>query len=167
MAAFSYTCLQDPAYLIKFMARIKIALPQAFQFTCNIPVRVTDINYGGHVGNDSLLGILQEARVQFLKQFSYTELSVEGTGLIMADVAMEFKNEAFMGDTLLVTIAAGDFQRVSFDLYYRLEKEVNGQRIPVVFAKTGMLFFDYQKRKIMPVPAAFLQKIAQPPSTIK
>ncbi|ANH82148.1 thioesterase [Niabella ginsenosidivorans] len=141
------------------MARIKIALPKTFRFTCTIPVRVTDINYGGHAGNDSLLGMIQEARVQFLKQFNYTELSFEGIGLIMADVAMEFKNEAFMGDLLLASVAAGDFQRVGFDLYYRLEKEVEGKKIPVVFAKTGMICFDYTLRKSVALPEAALQKL--------
>jgi acyl-CoA thioesterase FadM len=43
------------------MARIKIELPQSFSFTCRIPVRITDINYGGHAGNDTVLSIIHEA----------------------------------------------------------------------------------------------------------
>lgn len=141
------------------MARIKIPLPETFPFSCNIAVRVTDINYGGHAGNNALLGMIHEARVQFLRQIGYTELSMEGVGLIMADVAIEFKNEAFMGETLLVSVAAGDFQRVGFDLYYRVEKEVKGKKVPVVFAKTGMVCFDYSHRKIAPIPEAALHKL--------
>ncbi|MCF3111737.1 thioesterase family protein [Niabella sp. CC-SYL272] len=143
------------------MTRIKVPLPAAFPFTCTIAVRVTDINYGGHVGNDALLGMIHEARVQFLRRMGYTELSMEGVGLIMADAAIEFKNEVFMEDSLQVSVAAGDFQRVGFDLYYRIEKVIDGKKIPVVFAKTGMICFDYSQRKITQTPEAALQKLKQ------
>lgn len=143
------------------MPRIRITLPNTFHFSCIIPVRVTDINYGGHAGNDALLGMIHEARVQFLHQLGYTEFSMEGVGLIMADAAIEFKNEVFMGDKLLVSVAPGDFQRVGFDLYYRAEKETDGKKIPVVFAKTGMICFDYSQRKIAPIPGAALQRLEQ------
>ena len=52
------------------MARIKIELPDNFPFTTSIPVRITDINYGGHVGNDTVLSIIHEARMQFLKSMA-------------------------------------------------------------------------------------------------
>ncbi|MBO9617880.1 MAG: acyl-CoA thioesterase [Niabella sp.] len=141
------------------MARIKVALPPAFSFTCTIPVRVTDINYGGHAGNDRLLGMIHEARVQFLDQLGYAEFAVEGTGLIMTDVAMEFKNEVFRGDTIFASVAAGDFHRVGFDLYYLLEKEAAGKKIPVVYAKTGMICFDYTLKKMMAVPEAAVKRL--------
>lgn len=141
------------------MPRIRITLPKAFHFSCTIPVRITDINYGGHVGNDSLLGMIQDARVRFLHQLGYTELSMEGVGLIMADAAIEFKNEAFMGDTLLVSIATGDFQRAGFDLYYLVEKEMQDKKRTIAFAKTGMVCFDYALRKIAALPAIALQKL--------
>ncbi|MBZ4190499.1 acyl-CoA thioesterase [Niabella beijingensis] len=146
------------------MPRIKIQLPETFHFSCIIPVRVTDINYGGHAGNDALLGMIHEARVQFLRRLGYTEFSMEGVGLIMADAAIEFKNEAFMGDALLVSVTAGDFQRAGFDLYYRVEKETDGKKLPVVFAKTGMVCFDYTLRKIAPLPEAALRKLEFPAS---
>ncbi|MGN6400032.1 MAG: hypothetical protein ACTHMD_06240 [Flavisolibacter sp.] len=54
------------------MARIKINLPENFFFNAAIPIRITDLNYGGHVGNDTILSLLHEARVQFLNHFHYT-----------------------------------------------------------------------------------------------
>ena len=104
------------------MARIKIDLPDKFSFTTSIPVRITDINYGGHVGNDAILSLIHEARMQFLKQLGYTELEFAGVGLIMADVAIEFRNELFYGDIVIVSIACAEFSKVSFDIYYKLEK---------------------------------------------
>ena len=77
------------------MARLKIKLPTVFLFHADIPIRITDVNYGGHVGNDTLLSIIHEARVQFLKHHGYKEMNLEGLGLIMSDVMIEFKKELF------------------------------------------------------------------------
>ena len=53
------------------MARIKLTLPERFLFSASIPVRITDLNYGAHVGNDTILSLMHEARVQFLRLFGY------------------------------------------------------------------------------------------------
>jgi hypothetical protein len=39
------------------MARVKIDLPDKFIFKTEIPIRINDINYGGHLGNDAVLSI--------------------------------------------------------------------------------------------------------------
>jgi acyl-CoA thioester hydrolase len=134
------------------MARIKIGLPAHFSFTTEILIRITDLNYGGHVGNDTVLSIVHEARVQFLKRYGYQELNTGGAGLIMGDVAIEFKNEIFYGDIIRASVAAGEFSRVSFDLFYILEKETDGKKVTVAIAKTGMVCYDYALKKIVPVP---------------
>ena len=69
------------------MPRIKIKLPEKFIFRTEIPIRITDINYGGHLGNDSLLSIIHEARVRFLKSLGYSESNVEGVGIIMISLS--------------------------------------------------------------------------------
>ncbi len=135
------------------MARIKIELPGNFLFTCEVPIRITDINYGGHVGNDTLLTILHEVRMQFLHQLGYTEMNFSGCGMIMADVAIEFKHELFYGDRVIASVAAGEISRIGFDLYYKLEKETAAERKLAAVARTGMICFDYKKRKIVSIPA--------------
>ncbi len=57
------------------MARVQIDFPEHFCFTTDIDVRITDLNYGGHLGNDKFLSIAHEARVRFLKQ---TRISQRG-----------------------------------------------------------------------------------------
>jgi acyl-CoA thioesterase FadM len=134
------------------MARIKIELPDKFPFCVSIPIRITDINYGGHVGNDTVLSLIHEARVQFLQHHGYKELEIEGIGLIMSDAGIEFKLELFYGDTIKVSVCPADFTRVGFDLYYKLEKETEGKTIVVATAKTGMICYDYSLKKIVKVP---------------
>jgi len=134
------------------MARIKIDIPVSFSFSCEIPVRITDINYGGHVGNDTVLTIIHEARMQFLGNSNYTEMNFAGAGLIMADAGIEFKSELFYGDVVRVFVTSGEVSKIGFDLYYKLEKLVDDKKVLVAVAKTGMICYDYSKKKIIPVP---------------
>jgi acyl-CoA thioester hydrolase len=136
------------------MARIKIDLPERFDFTIEIPVRITDINYGGHVGNDTILSILHEARARFFKHHFYDELNLAGAGTILSDVAIEFKNELFYGDIILASVTAAGFTKVAFELYYKLERKTpEGKLLLAAVAKTGVVTYDYSQKKIVPVPA--------------
>lgn len=139
------------------MARIKIEIPDKFIFRTEIPIRITDINYGGHLGNDSLLSIIHEARVRFLNHIGYSESNVEGNGIIMIDAGIQYKSEGFYGDELLIEIAADDFTGIGCDIVYRLTNKNSNKEIAV--AKTGIVFFNYEKRKTAPVPPEFKEKI--------
>ena len=141
------------------MARIKVELPEQFAFSTTIPVRITDLNYGKHVGNDTILSMIHEARVQYLKQLGYGELDLGGVGLIMNDVAIEFKSELFYGDEVIVSVAAGDLTKISFDLYYKLEKRSGNIAQLVAVAKTGMVCYDYSKKKVAAIPTEVVEKL--------
>lgn len=133
--------------------RPKLELPKAFHFSTEITVQVNDINYGGHLGNDKVLSFIHEARVRFLKQFGFTELDMDGAGTIMADATIIYKAEAFHGDRLKIEVATGNFHKLGCDLFYRLTNDETGKE--VARAKTGLIFFDYKKRKMVPMPEKF------------
>lgn len=134
------------------MARIKIEISQQVMASFNIPIRIADINYGNHVGNDAFVSIIHEARMQWLQQHGYTELNIEGTGLIMGDLSIEFKNESFYGDVVEVKIGAGEVSRASFNLYYQLSAKRNNEIILLANAKTGMVCYDYAAKKVVAIP---------------
>lgn len=139
------------------MPRIKVNLPENFLFSTEIHVRITDLNYGAHLGNDALLGILHEARVRFLQHVGSMEVDrATGKGHIMADVAIEYKGEAFHGDVLRIDMAANDFSRYGFDLVYWVRNQ-DGREI--ARAKTGMLAFDYNTRKLLPLTEEYTQRL--------
>jgi acyl-CoA thioester hydrolase len=143
------------------MARIKLTIPPQNIAEVQVPVRITDINYGNHLGNGAVVNILHEARMQWLQDHGFTELDVAGCGLIMADLAVEFKAEGFYGDTITVKISCGDIGRVGFDLYYALLVVRNGQTIVLALAKTGMVCYDYNIKKVAPVND-ILRQLLQP-----
>jgi acyl-CoA thioester hydrolase len=141
------------------MARIKIDLPEHFSFITSIPIRITDLNYGSHVGNDTVLSIMHEARVQFLQYHAYKELDLGGVGLIMSDVAIEFKSEIFYGDIIKASVAASAFSRAGFAIFYKLEKTTDEKNIIVAAAKTGMVCYNYELKKIAQVPVGVMEKL--------
>ena len=129
--------------------RVKISFQKPFTFSVTIPVRISDINYGGHVGNDSILSIVHEARMAFFKHHGQTEMNAGGVNLIMADSAVQYKGEAFHGDTILVEIYADNISSISFDLFYKLSTLREDKQLDIAYVKTGMICFDYSTRKIV------------------
>ena len=140
------------------MNRIKIELPETFTFSTAIPVRITDLNYGNHLGHDALLSLLHEARVRLLANYGWTEKDVAGVRIIMADCAIRYRSEAFYGDVLVIEMVVRDFTRAGCDLIYRVTEKASGR--PVADAKTGIVFYDYQRGKPVSVPEAFRQQFA-------
>ena len=132
------------------MARVKIKLQESFLFETDIPVRVTDLNYGGHLGNDAVLSIVHEARVRFLAHYQFTELDVAGAGLIMADASIQYKAEAFYGDQITAKIAVSDVGAKSFELMYWFINKENKKEIARV--TTNLVCFDYKNRQIVAFP---------------
>ena len=141
------------------MARIHIELPEKFLFASEIAVRVADLNYGGHVGNDTVLSLMQEARVLFYRSLGFqSEISLEGTvGQIISDAAVQYKTQSFLGDVLIIEIGVNEFNKYGFDMFYRLTNKSSGKE--VARGKTGIVFFDYSHGKIARVPALLLSKL--------
>lgn len=135
------------------MTRIKLQIVDKYLFEMKIPVRISDLNYGNHLANHVYLEMMQEARMQFLAQYGYSEKNLAGVGLIMGDVAVVYKQECFYGDILSIEIAVADMGIRSFDLVYRFKKQDGSL---VCEAKTGMVCFDYMERKTVNVPHEFI-----------
>ncbi len=135
------------------MARAKIEMPEHFIYSTEIPLRITDINYGGHMGNDALLSLLHEARLRFLGKYGFSEQDIGGLGIIMADSVIIYKSQAFYGDVLKIEITAGDFSKHACDLIYGVSNLKTGKEI--ARAKTRIAFFDYERRKTVRIPDKF------------
>jgi acyl-CoA thioesterase FadM len=141
------------------VARIKLDLPDRFHFKTEIDVRPSDMNRGGHLANDALFSLMNEARVQFYGSLGFREEDVEGTGTIMSDAVIVYKAESFAGDTLAFEVTAGEFSRIGCDLFYRVTNTKTGAE--VARAKTAIGFFDYGARKVTAVPTGFRSKFVQ------
>ena len=140
------------------MARVNLELPDNFIYSTKLDVRVTEINYGNHVGNDRMVSLLHEARLRFLRNHGFGEFNVGGVGIIVSDLVVCFTAESFVGDELTFHIGLTDFNKYGCDIIYKVENEA--QEKLVAKAKTGIVFFDYDERKISRVPKVFYERCA-------
>jgi acyl-CoA thioester hydrolase len=140
------------------VARIKLDLPTVLPFKTQIPVRITDINYGGHLGNDALLSLIHEARVQYFASLGYSEHNVEGVGIIMTDAVLLYKAQVFQGDVLQIAIGVTDLSNTGADIVYRVTSTQTGKETARV--KTRIAFFDYQRGTLVEMPGQFRSKVS-------
>lgn len=137
------------------MAKVQIPLPRGRDLaTIKIPVRITDINYGNHLGNDSIVSIIHEARVQWLQQHGFSELDIQGVSLIMRDLAVQYRHEGFYGDELTVAIFPGETSRVAFQLVYKISTLRSDGEVLIALATTTLVGYNYELKKITPLPQA-------------
>ncbi len=120
-------------------------------------VRVGDINYGGHMGNDKALLVYHDARIAFLEALGFNEKNIGGPAIIMRDAHVNFRKEVFLHDELTVDVGIDDVTLTSFNMTYTVKRESDGA---VVFlGSTGLVAFDYEARKVAKLPDVFLQRI--------
>jgi acyl-CoA thioesterase FadM len=135
------------------MARIQIQLPDSFPFATEITLLIGHINYGNHLDNAQLLAVVSEARLRLFKSLGYSELDVEGSGIVVADAALQYRSEAFHGEVMVVEMGAADFHETGCDLVWRMRDKASARE--VARGKTGIVFFDYRAKKKVAVPEAF------------
>jgi len=121
-------------------------------------VRVGDLNYGGHMGNDRALQLFHDTRLKYLHSVGCTESDIgDGLGIIMTEAHVYFRKEAFLYDKLYANIESGAVEKYAFELKYMVYREQDD--VLVVEGSTKQLAFDYQKRKVATLPSAFKEKL--------
>jgi len=139
------------------MARVEISLPDQFDFSLEVEVRVSDVNMGGHLGTDQLLAILNNAQLKFIKAKNSGKLDFGGSAFINVDSAIIYKSQAFYEDMLVIEVVADDFNKYGCDFVFKVTNKQNGQLIAI--AKSGMLLFDYKNEKPLILPDEIKMKL--------
>jgi acyl-CoA thioester hydrolase len=142
----------------KTMARISLTLPDTYAYSTELDVRIQDINYGNHVGHDTFISLLHEARIRYFNHLGYSETDIEGSAIVITDLAVVYKAQARHRDRLRCEIAAGEFNKYGCDIFYRMTRARDHTLI--LEAKTGIVFFNYLENKITPMPRAFARAVS-------
>ncbi|QLC72540.1 thioesterase family protein [Pseudomonas sp. LPB0260] len=136
------------------MARLKLEFPEdQYCYSTHLTVRVTDINAANHLGNDSMISMISEARARFLFEFGVEETREDGVGIIVTDLATTYRAEAHARDQLLFEVGVMDFNRYGGDITFRISRPLDGSL--VAMAKSGFVFFDYRRGQVVQMPATF------------
>ncbi|MCY1528581.1 Thioesterase-like superfamily protein [compost metagenome] len=119
-------------------------------------MRVTDINAANHLGNDSMISMISEARARFLFEFGIRETREDGSGIIVTDLATTYRAEAHARDQLLFEVGVMDFNKYGGDITFRIGRPADGAL--VAMAKSGFVFFNYKLGHVVEMPTAFSAK---------
>jgi acyl-CoA thioesterase FadM len=130
----------------------KIKIPTSICFTTEIITSASDINYGGHVGNERYLLFAQETRIRFLNSIGCSETSFGPYGLILAESHVEYLTELFDGEKLKIELAINPPTRVAFECFYQIKTNRHNKEIKAAVIKTNMICFDYNERKVKSIP---------------
>lgn len=138
------------------MSRIVLEFPAPAIYSHPVRLRIDDINYGQHLGHDTLVSLLHDARCGWLAEQGLTELSVDGKSLgwVVAELAVNYRAEAFYADELQVELALGELGSKGAEIFHRV---VRNDGVEIAVAKVGVVFFDYVTRKAAAVPENFKQ----------
>jgi acyl-CoA thioesterase FadM len=102
-------------------------------FRVSFPVRIGDINYGGHMGNDRFLALFQDAR-------------------------LAFKAEVFYGDELEVIVRVQELKDTRFRLDYQVDRKGDGRTVATGY--TLLAAFNYSQRRVSRLPEAFRARLS-------
>lgn len=138
------------------MPRVSLDFPQAVVYSHVVRLRISDINYGQHLGHDTLVSLLHDARCGWLQQHQLSELSIDGgnLGWVVAELVVNYKAEAFYGDELHIELAVGEIGSKGAEIFHRVVSW-DGRVIGV--AKVGVVFFDFVSHQAVAVPPVFLE----------
>lgn len=147
-------------------------------YSTDIDVRIGDINYGGHMGNDRYLLLFHEARLRFLRSLGCSEADIgEGVSLIMSEAHIHYWGEVVYGDVLAVEVGIKDMKSVRFTVTFTVWKKADGVEADTAGLKkegrslrpetgravaggyTIMAGFDYAGKKLAKIPESFKTKI--------
>lgn len=130
----------------------KIKLPDIANplFSTTLDIRISDINYGNHLGNDSLVTLLHEARIRFFAHLGMREINSNGIGILVTQLIVNYKNQAFHGEHVIITMGISDLSKTSIDLQYQLSCE--NPKKEIARALNTITFYDYQKGKVSKIP---------------
>jgi len=133
------------------MARIQIELPSQFLFSTELQIYISHVNQGGHLDNAQLLTLVSEARLRFFRHLGYLESNVLGHGMVVGDIAAQYKSEGFHGETMRVEMTPADPNKYGFDLVFRMTETAGGRE--VARGKVGVVFVTKgAQRKAAPIP---------------
>jgi acyl-CoA thioesterase FadM len=103
-----------------------------------------------------MISMISEARARFLFDAGIEDMKDVHTSIIVTDLATTYRAEAYARDQLCFEVGIMDFNKYGGDIIFRITRPVDGALIAM--AKSGFVFFNYEMKKVVPMPQAFRGK---------
>jgi acyl-CoA thioester hydrolase len=128
---------------------------EGFRFMHPQEVSFRDLDVFGHVNNAVYLTYLENSRIAYMREVLGIE-SLDDLLVIVANVDIDFRSRATLGETLEIGARTSRIGTKSFDL----DHEVRGPdgRL-VAAAATTLVAIDYRADQTIPVPDEWRERI--------
>jgi acyl-CoA thioesterase FadM len=141
------------------MQKIKIEIPDKILFTYQFLITKEDINIANHMGNERVLNMANDIREKMFMHLDCMSIlhDTENTqGIVIANHTINYKNEGFLNDEITCQTGITNITECSFDLIFNFIKQ-DGRTLAVL--RSGCVYYNFNLRKIRPLPEDFLDKI--------
>ncbi|WP_374025193.1 acyl-CoA thioesterase [Mycobacterium sp. HNNTM2301] len=118
-------------------------------FVAPVPVRWSDIDMYQHVNHATMVTILEEARVQFLREAF--EVDILTIGLLIAEVKVTYKGQLRLVDSpLQVTMWTKRLRAVDFTLGYEVRSvSADPESKPAVVAESQLAAVHIEEERLV------------------
>lgn len=141
------------------MERVKLDFPaEAVIHRHLLTVRVTDMNYGRHLGHDAVVSLLHEARIQAFAALDLPEWDMHSHPSVVADLAIQYHSEARWPDALLIETAVPEPQGKALIIYQRIYQADSEQLVAT--SRVNQLLIDLATGRPAEVPTQVIQALA-------
>ncbi|WP_115718705.1 acyl-CoA thioesterase [Gallaecimonas mangrovi] len=134
------------------MARSPLQFPSKVLFECPLSLRISDINYGQHLGHDTLVSLCHEGRCRWLAAHGMTEGNIDGAAQVVAELSVNYLAQAFYPEQLTMALAVGDLSSKGAEIFQQLRRE---DGVIVAISKVSVVFFDVKAQAPVAIPEAF------------
>ncbi|MCB1672540.1 MAG: thioesterase family protein [Gammaproteobacteria bacterium] len=146
------------------MQRVKLSPPETLIFSMERRVGISDLNYARHMDSVAMIRVIHEARLQFLADLGFSESNIYGLGMVVTDLAIDFRSESFANDVLTIDVGISQFNRYGLDIGFQVTNRALDT--VVCIAKLGVVFFDFDNHKLAELPGAFRSLLEKPASRV-
>ncbi len=146
------------------MQRVKLNPPENCVFRMERKVGISDLNFARHMDSVAMIRVIHEARLQFLADLGFSESNIYGLGMVVTDLAIDFRSESFANDVLTVDVGVMTFNKYGLDIGFQVSN--HALDTVVCIAKMGVVFFDFDNHKLAELPGAFRSILEKPASQV-
>ncbi|MDX1466331.1 MAG: thioesterase family protein [Halomonas sp.] len=133
------------------MERVRLSFPDdEVMHRHPLTVRITDMNYGRHLGHDALISLLHEARVAALASRGLSEGDLGGYPCVAADLAVQYQAETRWPDALVVETAIPAPARKAIGVYHRILREADSAAVAT--ARINLMLVDPATGRPVAIP---------------
>ena len=141
------------------MPKTKLTQQPYYSFQYQTQLKIRDINYGNHLSNDAVVGLIHEARLHMLQELGCSELDLgdQKSGIIIADLVVNYKNQGYLNDEIMIHLKIDEIKKKGFRIFYKMERGTD----LIVLAETGIVVYNYQAKSIANIPDVFIEQLAK------